>query len=126
MSGDSRPPLLLVVVGDDAERLRGALTLACAEAALGGAVRVLLQLDAVSLLRPPVKGPRDAAHEAQGLPGLAAMVGDALGLGVRIMVCQSGLALAGLDVRAIDPRIGVGGPVGVLAESVLGERLAVV
>jgi predicted peroxiredoxin len=122
----ARPPLLLLVITDDAERLRGGLTLACAEAALGGAVRVFLQLDAVSLLRPPIAGPRDAAHGAQGLPALGVLVGDALDLGVAIVVCQSGLALAGLNVRALDPRIETGGPVGVLAASGAGERVAVV
>lgn len=123
---EARVPLLLVVVSDDAERLRGALTLASAEAALGGSVRVFLQLDAVAVLRPPVSGPRDAAHEAQGLPKLATLIGEALDLGVVMVACQSGLALAGLDVRAIDPRITTGGPVVMLAASAPDERVAVV
>ena len=121
-----RQPLLLIVMAQDAERLRGALTLACAEAALGGVAGVFLQLDAVALLKPPLAAPNDAAHVAQGLPGLATLVGDALDLGVGIIVCQSGLALAGLDVRALDPRVETGGPVGVLAACGPGVRLAVV
>ncbi len=126
MTTDARTPLLLVATTDDAERLRGGLTLACAEAALGGAVRLFLQLDAVALLRPPIAAPRDAAHMAQGLPTLAALLDDALELGVAVIACQSGLALAGLAADALDPRIAAGGPVGVLAASEAGERLAVV
>lgn len=125
MSG-ARAPLLMVALTEDAERLRGALILAAAEAALGGAVRFFLQLDSVALLRPPIKAPRDGEHEAQGLPTLAALLGDALDLGVRMTVCQSGLALAGLTSYALDARIGVGGPVGTLAETVEGERLVLV
>ncbi|CAN5351826.1 hypothetical protein BH10PSE13_BH10PSE13_16670 [soil metagenome] len=123
---EPRQPLLLVVIAQDAERLRGALTLASAEAALGGVAGVFLQLDAVALLKPPLSAPQDGAHVAQGLPSLATLVGDALDLGVGIIACQSGLALAGLDVRALDPRIETGGPVGLLAACGPGVRLAVV
>lgn len=120
-----RRPLLFIVTTDDAERLRGALTIACATAALGGAARLFLQLDAVALLRPPLTAPRDSAHMAHGLPGLAALLDDALALGVEVTVCQSGLALAALDAELLDPRIDVGGPVGVLAGHDAGEELVV-
>ncbi|MCE7795753.1 peroxiredoxin [Sphingobium sufflavum] len=122
---DSRPPLLLVATTDDGERLRGGLTLACAEAALGGSVRLFLQLDAVALLRPPLSAPRDAAHAAHGLPTLAVLLDDALELGVALVACQSGLALAGLDASLLDSRIAPGGPVGVLAATGAGERLVI-
>ncbi|MFT3966639.1 MAG: peroxiredoxin [Sphingobium sp.] len=111
---------------DDAERLRGGLTLACAEAALGGSVRLFLQLDAVAMLRPPLVAPRDALHAAQGLPGLAALLDDALELGVTVIACQSGIALAGLAAEALDPRIEMGGPVGVLAGNSADERLVLI
>lgn len=123
---DQRCPLLLIATTDDAERLRGALTVACAEAALGGAARLFLQLDAVALLRPPITAPRDAAHVAQGLPVLAALLDNALALGVEVIACQSGLALAGLEAQALDPRIEMGGPVGVLAGHDARERLVLV
>lgn len=123
---DGRRPLLLVATTGDAERLRGGVTLAAAEAALGGSVRLFLQLDAVAVLRSPVAGPRDAAHAAAGLPSLAALLDDALALGVTITVCQSGLVLAGLTADALDPRIEIGGPVGVLARLDGAERLVVI
>lgn len=122
---EGRPPLLLVATTADAERLRGALTLACAEAALGGSVRVFLQLDAVALLAPPITGPRDAAHIANGLPSLAALIDDALDLDVAIIACQSGLALTGLGAGTLDPRITTGGPVGVLAETTADARVLI-
>ncbi|HEX7819977.1 MAG TPA: peroxiredoxin [Sphingobium sp.] len=122
---DIRPPLLLIATTDDAERLRGGLLLACAEAALGGTVRLFLQLDAVTLLRPPLSAPRDVAHGAHGLPTLAALLDDALELGVAVIACQSGLALADLTPALLDSRIAVGGPVGILAAAGPGERIMI-
>lgn len=118
-----RPPLLLIATTNDAERLRGALTIACTEAALEGSVRLLLLLDAVALLGEPIMAPRDEVHAAHGLPRLVALIDDALDLGVKIIACQSGLALAGLDAGALDPRIMAGGPVAVLAETWPNERV---
>ncbi|MET0363892.1 MAG: peroxiredoxin [Sphingobium sp.] len=122
----ARRPLLLIATTEDAERLRGGLTVACAEAALGGSVRLFLQLDAVAVLRPPLFAPRDGAHAAMGLPTLAALLDDALDLGVAVIACQSGLALAGMTAEALDPRIEMSGPVGVLASSDAEERTVLV
>lgn len=121
----ARPPLLLIATTADAERLRGALTLAAAEAALGGSARLFLQLDAVALLAPPIAAPRDAAHAAHGLPTLAQLLDDALALGVAITACQSGLLLAGFPAEALDARIGVGGPVGLLAAAEADSRILI-
>lgn len=120
---EGRPPLLLIAATADAERLRGALTIACTEAALGGAVRLFLLLDAVALLEPSITAPRDDAHVAHGLPRLVALIDDALDLGVRIIACQSGLALAGIAADALDPRIETGGPVSALAETGPADRM---
>lgn len=116
MTGE-RPPLLLIATTADAERLRGALTLACAESAIGGHVRLFLQLDAVGLIAPPVIAPHDEAHAAAGLPRLCELLDNALDLGVAVIACQSGLALAGVAADALDPRVTVGGPIAVLAET---------
>lgn len=113
---DARRPLLLIATTADAERLRGALTLACAESAVGGKVRMFLQLDAVGLIAPPMIAPHDEAHAAAGLPRLCELFDDALDLGVAMTVCQSGLALAGLAADALDPRVTVGGPIALLVE----------
>ncbi|MES2175923.1 MAG: DsrE family protein [Pseudomonadota bacterium] len=106
--------LNIVVATADAERLRGALMLAAAQAALGGAARIFLQLDAVALLRAPIAAPRDSAHRAAGLPDLAALLDDALELGVTLIACQSGLALCGMTLADLPEGVEAGGPVGFL------------
>ncbi|WP_088184479.1 DsrE family protein [Sphingobium sp. Z007] len=106
--------LNIVVTTADAERLRGALMLAAAQAALGGAATLFLQLDAVALLRAPIAAPRDPAHRAAGLPDLATLLDEALALGVTLIACQSGLALCGMTTADLPDRVGTGGPVGFL------------
>ncbi|WP_145202636.1 DsrE family protein [Sphingobium sp. B2] len=103
-------PLRIIVTTADAERLRGALMLASAQAALGGAAALFLQLDAVALLRTPIIAPQNAAHQAAGLPDLATVLAEAQALGVTISVCQSGLALCGMAANALPPGVDVGGP----------------
>ncbi len=98
----------------DAERLRGALVLAAAQAALGGAAALFLQLDAVILLRAPTIAPQDVAHRAAGLPDLVTLLAEAQALGVTIIACQSGLALCGMATDALPSGVEVGGPVGFL------------
>jgi len=120
------PGLNIVVLTDDAERFRGALTLALAQAALGSAVRIFMQLDAVRLLRPSAPAPRDDDHVAHGLPTVAALMGEALEAGIAIVACQSGLALAGLDTVSLDPRVEAGGPLSFLQGYDETDRLIVV
>lgn len=106
---------LTIVVAEAApERFRAALTLVAANAALGGRARLFCQGDAVALLRAPMRGEADARHAAAGLPTLAELFQEALGLGVEIVACQSGLHLAGIDAAALDGRIAFGGPVSVI------------
>ena len=106
--------LRIVVATAEAERLRGALVMAAAQAALGGGAAVFLQQDAVGLLRAPMTAPQDEAHRAAGLPSLAMLVEDAAALGVALTVCQSGLALCGLAAPDLPPGVGIGGPIGFL------------
>ncbi len=111
--------LTIVVAAAEPIRFRTALELAAATAALGGHARLFLQGGAVALLRPPIVDAGDAAHAASGLPTLAALLEEALGLGVEIVACQSGLQLTAIDAGALDGRIGFGGLVSLLGE--LGE-----
>jgi predicted peroxiredoxin len=103
-------PLRIIVTTVDAERLRGALVLACAQAALGGAAAIFLQLDAVALLHPPIAAPQDETHRTAGLPDLATLLTEAQALGVTISACQSGLALCAMTADALPPGVDVGGP----------------
>lgn len=115
--------LTIIVAGADAARLRAALELAAAQAALGGAAGVFLGSAAVALLAGP--DPADAGYRAGGLPGRAELIATALDLDVVLTLCQSGMALAGIDLAEIDPRIAAGGLTAILAT--LGEdRLVVV
>lgn len=116
-------PLRIIVTTADAERLRGALVLAAAQAAMGGSATLFLQLDAVALLRVPVSAPQDAAHRAAGLPDVATLLADAQALGVTIIACQSGLALCGMAADALPPGVEVGGPVGFLQATDNDARL---
>ncbi|WP_340264887.1 DsrE family protein [Sphingobium mellinum] len=106
--------LRIIVATADAERLRGALVLAAGQAALGGRASLFLQLDAVTLLRTPISTPRDEAHAAAGLPTLAALIEDAVALGVSLLACQSGLALAGITADALPAGVEASGPLSFL------------
>lgn len=109
--------LRIVVTTADGERLRGALVMAAAQAALGGKAAVFLQLDAVGLLRAPMVAPQDEAHRTAGLPSLRQLVDEAVGLGVALLACQSGLALCGLSAQDLPEGVEVGGPVGFLQQT---------
>jgi predicted peroxiredoxin len=118
-------PLRIILTVADAERLRGALVIASAQAALGGDAGLFLQLDAVTLLRTPIVGPADAQHLAAGLPPLSTLLHEAIALGVMVIACQSGLALAGLDATALPDGVQAGGPVQFLAETRDDARLLI-
>lgn len=117
---------LTVVVADvSSERFRTALTMAVAHAALGGAARLFLNGEAVSIIREPIAGWEDEAYAEAGLPTLPQLHAEALAAGVRIILCQSGMAMTGAESRDYDDRVEFGGMVALMAE--LGEdRLVVV
>ena len=115
--------LRIIVATADAERLRGALVIAASQAATGGKASVFLQLDAVSLLHPPIVAPADPAHGAAGLPTLAGLVEEAVGLGVTLIACQSGLALCGMTAEALPHGVEVGGPLSFLQQTNDDARL---
>lgn len=89
----------IIVADADEVRFRTALTLAAAQAALGGRARILLDSGAV-----PLASTRNPLLES------------CFELGAEIMLCQSGLAEAGLDASALDPRFSYGGMLGWLAD----------
>ncbi|EQB07866.1 peroxiredoxin [Sphingobium quisquiliarum P25] len=115
--------LRIIVTTADAERLRGALVLACAQAALGGRASLFLQLDAVALLRPPIDAPLDETHRAAGLPSLAMVLEEALALGVTMLACQSGLMLAGLSADRLPEGVETSGPLSFLQQTTDEARL---
>ena len=106
--------LVIVVTEPVPARLRAALTMALAAQALGGTARLFLEAEAVSLLaQPSLAG--DAPREAAGLPTARQLLDEAFDAGIRVTLCQSGLALSGLHADALDPRFDYGGMTGLLA-----------
>ena len=116
--------LTIVVADVSSERFRCALNLALATAALGGGARLFLDGEAVSILRQPIVGWEDESYAAAGLPTLPALCGEALDAGVRLILCQSGMAMAGAEPRDYDGRVEFSGMVSLIAE--LGDDRLVV
>jgi len=94
--------LTIMVATGDGQRFRAALTLAAANAALGGRTRVYLHETAVQLI---------ATDEP--------LLTTALEIGATLIVCQTGLAASGLDARDLPSGVETGGLVALLAD--LGE-----
>lgn len=119
-------PLKIVLLTPNAERFRGALTLAAAQAALGAEVAIFCQLEAAGLLKHPPAAPNDAAHQNHGLPPLSELMEDAAELGVLIVACQSGMELCGMKVEDLPTGTIIGGPVSFLQSVGDGDRLIVI
>lgn len=90
----------LTIVCTRADAMEPALTLAMAQAALGGRARLFAQGAAVVALDGP-------------------LVAEAAALGVELFACQTGLADAGLNLATMATGIAAAGPVSVL--QTLGE-----
>lgn len=113
--------LTILIATADPERGRAALTLACAQVALGGRTRLYCHEAAVALL---VAGsdPGDEALAAHGLPPRAALLEAARESGVELIACQTGLALAGIAHSELIAGAEAGGLIGLLA-SLEDDRL---
>jgi predicted peroxiredoxin len=70
---------------------------------------MFLQGDAVALLRSPIRWAEDERYSAAGLPTLGELLAEAAAIGVQITACQSGLALASLELSDLPPGIDAGG-----------------
>ena len=116
--------LTIVVADISSERFRCALNMASAQAALGGTARIFLDGEAVSILRQPIAGWEDDRYEEAGLPTLPRLYGEALDLGVRVILCQSGMGMTGAEPRDYDDRVEYGGMVSLM--QTLGEDRLVI
>lgn len=99
--------LTVLVASADPARFRAALTLAAAHAALGGATRLFLHEEAVALLDPDLD--EATSH----------LIAMAMESGATLIVCQTGLARAGLAETDLPAGAETGGLIGLLAT--LGE-----
>lgn len=118
--------LAIVIADDGAERFRTALVMAAAHVALGGGARFFLQGAAVGLLRAPLHDPDAERQSATGLPTLAQLFEEAVGLGIRFAACQSSLALLGLSAADCEPRLEWGGMIGFLSTVEPAEQLMMI
>lgn len=108
--------LTILVATADPARFHAALSLAAAQAALGGNARIYLHGEAVALLRESAES---EAASAAGVPTLSQLRVEAAALGVRIIACQTGLTIAELDFQDAGEGVEAGGLLTLLAE--LGE-----
>ena len=108
--------LTVIVTTEDADRFYSALLLASGNAAQGGGTRVFCDGPAVSLLQPATAAPLDAKRALHGQPRLSELRNEAHALGVRLIACQAGMALAGLDIEALGDGVEAGGLVGLIGE----------
>lgn len=99
--------LTILVATTDRARFQAALSLAAAQAALGGRARVHLHGEAIALFAPGIA------------PDAAELRGECLALGVTFSACQSGLDMTGLSFEELGQGIEPGGLVGLLGS--LGE-----
>jgi predicted peroxiredoxin len=102
--------LTIIVAGSDPERFEAALSVAAANSVLGRRSRIFLQGEATALL---VR--QDGARRKVGAPSLAELIGEATAVGVEIIACQSGLALAGLNADSLPSGVTTSGLVEILA-----------
>ncbi|MGJ8537270.1 MAG: DsrE family protein [Parasphingopyxis sp.] len=111
--------LTVIFTGTDPERFYTALSVAAAHAATGAGTQIFLEGRAVALLAERSPAPGDGDRHANGLPTLAEIREEATHLGVRLIACQGGMALAGLAIDALGPDVEAGGLVGLMTR--LGE-----
>ena len=117
------PGLNIIVASADGQRFYAALEAAAASAALGRPARLFLQGEAAALLRVPVACEGDPARRAAGQPDLASLIAEAMAMDVRLIVCQSGMALTGMTASDLIPQIRAGGLVSFLADVRPGDHL---
>jgi predicted peroxiredoxin len=105
--------LTIIVAGNDPERFHAALAIAAANAALGARSRIYLHAAAAVLADRGC--PAMHASQGEGVPTLGELLDEALAIGVEIIVCQSGLAVAGISAEALTNGITTGGLIELLS-----------
>ncbi len=123
--GVKQTGLALVFAEANHARLHGGLSLALAATALGRHVRMFFQGEAVCALQVERHWAGDKACKAAGLPQIAELLGQATGLGLPIMACESGIHLCSLSAPGLIAGVETGGLVAFLADAREDELLFV-
>ncbi|WP_207539695.1 DsrE family protein [Sabulicella rubraurantiaca] len=119
-------PLGVLLISGGHERAHFALMAATAAAALGRPVTLFATNAGCRLLLrdAPLAGEaREAAAEAAGVAGVAALLEAARELGIRMIACEAGLRLEGLDGAPLAEGVEVAGLVTFLAANGVGQFL---
>ena len=118
--------LAIIVASPDPARFRAALTLAVAQTALGGQVRLYCHEASVALLARAERTDDDSVTlTAAGLPDRHGLITMALASGVILIACQTGLAVAGLAMDDLATGVEAGGMMALLAD-LRDERLVTI
>ena len=117
------PGLSIIIASADGARFYAALEMATAAAALGRPARIFLQGEAAAVLRAPVSFDGDPARRAAGQPDLVSLIAEAMAMDVRLIVCQSGMALAGMTASELVLQVRAGGLVSFLADAGPDDQL---
>lgn len=100
----------ILLISGGHERAHYAFVLAAGAAAVGREVVLFATNEGCrTLLQDLAPDARDAAVQAAGVAGLADLRGAAVELGVRLLACDAGLRMAGLDPAALLPGVEVAG-----------------
>lgn len=117
----------VLLISGGHERAHYALMLATAAAAMGRGVTLFATNEGCRLLladAPLAADPREAALVAQGVATLAELLEAAEALGIRLLACEAGLRMAGLEHAALRPGVEASGLVTFLAATAGGQVLS--
>ena len=107
------PPLGVLLVSGGHERAHYAFVLAAAAAALGRSVVLFATNEGTRALRADLAGLDDAGEEsrvrAAGVAGLAELRGATMEMGARLIACEAGLLMAGVQAAELLPGVEVAG-----------------
>ncbi|MBU6498706.1 MAG: DsrE/DsrF/DrsH-like family protein [Rhodospirillales bacterium] len=118
----------ILLISGDHERAHYAFVLASGAAAIGRRVVLFATNQGCRALLADwstlAGAGREAEVVARGVGGLDELRGAAAELGVRLIACEAGLRMAGLDPAALAPGVEVGGVVTFLEAAAAGQLIS--
>jgi peroxiredoxin family protein len=119
------PALGVLLISGGHERAHYAFVLAAAAAALGRSVILFATNEGTRALRADLAGLDDAGREARvraaGVAGLADLRAATMQMGARLIACEAGLLMAGVQAAELLPGVEVAGVATFLAATGGGQ-----
>jgi peroxiredoxin family protein len=119
------PALGVLLISGGHERAHYAFVLAAAAAALGRSVVLFATNEGTRALRADLAGLDDAGREARvraaGVAGLADLRAATMEMGARLIACEAGLLMAGVQTAELLPGVEVAGVATFLAATGGGQ-----